>query len=103
MFMEGAAIMLMSLPVTYPVVMALGFSSVWFGVIVTMMIQVGLLTPPVGLDVFIVHKLSGERDMSHAIKGALPFMLIMLFMALITIAFPSIATWLPSQMMGRAY
>lgn len=103
MFMEGAAIMLMSLPVTYPVVMALGFSSVWFGVIVVMMIQVGLLTPPVGMDVFIVHKLSGEKDMSYAVKGALPFMVVMLLTAVITIVFPSIATWLPSQMMGRAY
>ena len=103
MFMEGAAIMLLSLPVTYPVMMGLGFSSVWFGVIVTMMIQVGLLTPPVGMDVFIIHKLSGERDMGNAIKGALPFMVLMLVTALLTIVFPEIATWLPSQMLGRAY
>ena len=103
MFMEGAAIMLLSLPVTYPVMMGLGFSSVWFGVIVTMMIQVGLLTPPVGMDVFIIHKLSGERDMSNAIRGALPFMVLMLITALLTIIFPEIATWLPSQMLGRAY
>jgi C4-dicarboxylate transporter, DctM subunit len=103
MFMEGTAIMLMSLPIAYPVMMALGFSSVWFGVIVVVMIQVGLLTPPVGVAVFIIHKLSGETDMTCAIRGALPFMLLMLFTAVIITIFPAVATWLPSAMLGRPY
>lgn len=103
MFMEGTAIMLMSLPITYPVMMGLGFSSVWFGVVVVLMIQVGLLTPPVGVAVFIVHKLSGESDIGVSIKGALPFALLMLLGALVITAFPSVATWLPSVVLGRPY
>jgi len=93
----------MSLPIAFPVMMALGFSSVWFGVIVVVMIQVGLLTPPVGVAVFIIHKLSGETDMTCAIRGALPFMLLMLCTAIIITVFPSVATWLPSVMLGRPY
>ena len=103
MFMEGTAILLMTLPLTYPVMMSLGFGSVWFGVLVIILIQVGLLTPPVGMDVFIIHKLSGERDMTIAIKGALPFTVMMGMTAILITAFPTLATWLPSQMMGRRY
>jgi tripartite ATP-independent transporter DctM subunit len=102
MFMEGTAIMLMTLPLAYPVITSLGFGSVWFGILVTVLIQVGLLTPPIGMDVFIVHKLSGETDMGYAVRGAMPFMLIMLAESLLLIAFPRIVTWLPSQMMAGA-
>lgn len=103
MFMEATPIQLMTLPLTYPVAMALGFGSVWFGVMVTILVQIGLLTPPVGMDVFITHKLSGERDMTHAIKGAIPFALIMLAVAVLITAFPDLATWLPSRMLKRRY
>jgi len=103
MFMEGVAIMLLSLPITYPIVTSLGFGSVWFGVLVTMFIQIGLLTPPVGMDVFITHKISGEEDMTPAIKGALPFAGIMLVTAVLIIAFPKLATWLPSTMLGGVH
>jgi len=99
MFMEGTAILLMTLPLTYPVITTLGFDSVWFGILVALLIQVGLLTPPVGMDVFIIHKLSEEKDMGYAIRGALPFMLIMLVESILLVAFPVIATWLPSLMM----
>jgi len=82
------------------VAMSLGFDPVWFGVMVTVLIQVGLLTPPFGMDVFIVHKLSGDKDIVPAFKGSLPFMLLMLLVAVILLIWPSIATWLPSHMVG---
>jgi len=100
MFMEGTAILLLSLPLTFPVAMSLGFDPVWFGVMVTVLIQVGLLTPPFGMDVFIVHKLSGDQDIVPAFRGAFPFMLLMLVTAVILMIWPDIATWLPSKMIG---
>jgi len=103
MFMEGMAIMLLSLPITFPIMMSLGYSPVWFGVLVTVFIQVGLLTPPVGVAIYITHKISGDTDMTTAIKGALPFAAVMLLTGILLVAFPWLATWLPSLMMGRAY
>lgn len=103
MFMESTAIILMTVPLTYPLVIALGFSGVWFGIVLTVLLQVGLLTPPFGMDVFITHQISGEKNMAPAIKGAIPFALIMLLVAGLLITFPRLATWLPSTMMKRRY
>jgi len=98
MFMEGTAILLMTLPLTYPAAMGLGFDSIWFGILITILIQIGLLSPPIGMDVYIIHQLSGEKDMWISFRGAIPFMLIMVGMVFLLIAFPSIATWLPALM-----
>lgn len=103
MFMEATAIILMTLPLTYPLAIGLGFGGVWFGVVLTVLIQVGLLTPPFGMDVFITHQISGEKDMVPAIKGAIPFALIMLVVVGLLIVFPKLATWLPSTMLKRRY
>lgn len=103
MFMEATAIILMTLPLTYPLAIGLGFSGVWFGVVLTVLVQVGLLTPPFGMDVFITHQISGEKDMAPAIRGAIPFALIMLVVVGLLIAFPNLATWLPSTMLKRRY
>jgi len=103
MFMEATAILLMTLPITYPLTMSLGFSSVWFGITLVVLVQIGLLTPPFGMDVFITHQISGEKHMGPAIKGAIPFALIMLVVIGLLIVFPQLATWLPSTMMGRQY
>jgi len=98
MFMEATPIQLMTLPLTYPIMMSIGYDSVWFGVIIVILTQIGCLTPPVGMDVFIVHKLSGEKDMTYAIRGAMPFALIMLGIVVLVTVFPGLVTWLPSRM-----
>lgn len=100
MFMEGTAILLLSLPLTYPVAMSLGFDPIWFGVVVVVLIQIGLLTPPFGMDVFIVHKLSGDQDILPAFRGSLPFMLLMIVVVVLLLVFPQLATWLPSKMIA---
>lgn len=99
MFMEATAILLMTLPLTYPVLMALGYNSVWFGIIVVVLVQVGLLSPPFGMDVFIVNKIAEEKNIGIGFRGAMPFMLIMLLESILLIAYPKIVTWLPSQML----
>jgi C4-dicarboxylate transporter DctM subunit len=85
------------LPITYPLMMSLGFNSVWFGVIVTLMSEIALITPPVGMILFIIQGVSGE-DLSEVIYGTLPFIVLLLVGAGLLYAFPDIAIWLPKQM-----
>lgn len=97
MFLDAASIMVITLPVFYPVIMAAGFNSVWFGVFFIIVLEIGLLTPPVGLNLFIIKGLS-NFSMGTIVRGTFPFILIMLFSLFILILFPQLATWLPSLM-----
>ncbi|WP_300457641.1 TRAP transporter large permease subunit [Desulfobacula sp.] len=97
MFLDAASIMVITLPVVYPVIMAAGFNSVWFGVFFIIVLEIGLLTPPVGLNLFIIKGLS-NFDMGTIIRGTVPFILIMVLSLYILTLFPELATWLPSLM-----
>ena len=97
MFLDAASIMVITLPVFYPVIMAAGFNSVWFGVFFIIVLEIGLLTPPVGLNLFIIKGLS-KFNMGVIVRGTVPFILIMLLSLFILILFPQLATWLPSLM-----
>jgi C4-dicarboxylate transporter DctM subunit len=97
MFLDAASIMVIALPVFYPVVMAAGFNSVWFGVFFIIVLEIGLLTPPVGLNLFVIKGLSGF-NMGYIIRGTSPFILIMLLSLFLLTLFPQMATWLPDHM-----
>jgi tripartite ATP-independent transporter DctM subunit len=97
MFVESIAMMLMTLPVTYPIAMALGLDPIWFGIFLVLMIEVGLITPPVGMVLFVLRSMNEKAKFGDIIRGALPFVLIiLLFLALIYV-FPQIVMWLPNQ------
>ena len=98
MFLDAASIMVITLPVVYPVIIAAGFNSVWFGVFFIIVLEIGLLTPPVGLNLFIIKGLS-NFDMGEIIKGTFPFILILAFSLCMLTLFPQLVTWLPSMMM----
>ncbi|MEK9923625.1 MAG: TRAP transporter large permease [Rhodospirillales bacterium] len=100
MFMETLSMMLTTIPVVFPIVMALGvpeFSDVWFGILITILMEAALITPPIGVNLYVVQ---GIRDrggkFNDVALGATPFVVAMLAMILILIAAPSIATWLPT-------
>jgi len=97
MFMDAASTMVITLPVFYPLIMAAGFSSVWFGVYYIVILEIGLLTPPVGLNLFVIKGLS-DIDMLTIVRGVLPFILIMVLSLILLILFPDLATWLPGKM-----
>ena len=97
MFLDAASVMVITLPVFYPVIMAAGFNSVWFGVFFIIVLEIGLLTPPVGLNLFIIKGLS-NFSMGTIIRGTFPFIMIMVLSLFILILFPQLATWLPSLM-----
>jgi len=98
--MEGMAIMVLTLPVIFPLVMQMGFDPIWFGVIVTLFIEMGLITPPVGVNVFIVSGIVKEVPMYTIFRGVMPFFIAMIICLIILIIFPQIALFLP-RTMGR--
>lgn len=100
MFLDSFSMILLTLPVIYPLMMALGFSSVWFGVILVLMAEQAIITPPVGIQLYAVQGMMGERlTTGDAFKGATPFLLCEFAAVALLTAFPSIALWLPQQMM----
>ena len=81
--------------------MHLGFDPIFFGVLVCILIQAGLITPPVGIDLYVVQGIRGKGSLSDVFKGITPFVIAMIVLIVLVIAFPALATWLPSQMIGR--
>ncbi|MDD5030651.1 MAG: TRAP transporter large permease [Rhodoferax sp.] len=100
-FLPPAAIILMTTPILMPVITAAGFDPIWFGVVLTINMELGLITPPVGLNLFVINGISPDIRLTTILKGAFPFMLCMVLAILILCVFPQIATWLPEQVMGR--
>ena len=100
-FMDGISLMLLTLPVTYPLlVVTLGFDPIWFGVMVTLLVECALITPPVGLNVYVIHGISGGTNIGEVFKGIIPFFICMLLIITLLTYVPEIVTWLPSTMMG---
>ncbi|WP_026702179.1 TRAP transporter large permease [Salibacterium aidingense] len=98
MFMEGLAIMVLTLPIVYPIVIELGFDGVWFGVIIVMALNIGLLTPPLGLSVYIISGILKDTPIENIFKGVLPMVITMLIFTVILIIFPEIVTFVPQLM-----
>jgi len=99
MFLEIVSIMMITLPVVYPLIIFLGFNGIWFAVAVTLLMEIALITPPVGLNLFVIQGMT-EAPLGEILRGVLPFFLLMLLMVLIIAAFPALSTWLPSVMVG---
>jgi len=97
MIFDGLSMMVMTLPVVFPLMTGLGYDPIWLGVVITMMVEIGMLTPPVGMNPFVLVGIAqGKVTLAEAASGALAFwVLLMLGVAILT-AVPSIATWLPS-------
>lgn len=95
-FVDGLSMIYMTLPVLFPTVVAMGFNPIWFGVVLTVLIELGQITPPVGLNLFTIHAISGGHSFGEVATGSLPYALLVLMMILILAIWPSLATWLPA-------
>lgn len=98
MFIDPISMMLMTLPVTYPIVTTLGFDPIWFGIALVLMIEVGMITPPVGIILFVLRGISGDVPMQKIVYGVMPFVGVILLNVIVIYFFPQIVTWLPQQM-----
>jgi C4-dicarboxylate transporter, DctM subunit len=96
--MEELTMVLLTIPLFFPIVTALGFDPVWFGVLIVMIVQIGLISPPVGMNLFVINTLLPKVGLSNIFKGCWPFVLVMIFVLGLLIAFPQISLWLPSLM-----
>ncbi|HYG90741.1 MAG TPA: TRAP transporter large permease, partial [Azospirillum sp.] len=101
-FLPPAAIILMTTPILLPIITAAGFDVVWFGVILTINMEVGLITPPVGLNLYVINGIAPDVPLAKVLWGSLPYVLCMLLAIVILCIFPGIATWLPDMLMGPA-
>ena len=98
MFIDGISMMILTTPIIYPIVLGCGFSSIWFGVIMTICIEMSLITPPVGMNLYILHGLDDESDFGEISRACVPYVAIMIALMLLLSVFPSIAIWLPGKM-----
>jgi C4-dicarboxylate transporter, DctM subunit len=101
-FIPPAAIILMTAPILYPIVTTAGFDPVWFGVIITINMEIGLIHPPVGLNIYIVNSIAPDVPVTKVMWGTIPYVLCMMLAIVILCIFPGIATWLPDYLMGPA-
>jgi len=102
-FIPPAAIILMTSPILMPIITAAGFDPVWFGVILTINMEVGLIHPPVGLNIYIVQSIAPDVPVTTVMWGSVPYVLCMFLCIVILCIFPEIATWLPDTLMGPVH
>lgn len=96
--MDAMAMIILTVPIIFPVIVHLGFDPIWFGVIIVMTVELGLIHPPVGMNVFVIKSVVKDVSFTTIFKGVLPFILTDIVRLVILIAFPIIALWLPTRM-----
>ncbi|HBS21300.1 TRAP transporter large permease subunit, partial [Thalassospira sp.] len=99
-FLPPVAVILMSAPILLPVIVNAGFDPYWFAVILTINMEIGLITPPVGLNLYVINGIAPDIRLQTILKGAMPYVLCMVVAIVILCFFPQIATWLPETVIG---
>lgn len=100
MFMDAIGMLLLTLPVVYPAVIGLGYDPIWFGIIVVKMVEICLITPPIGLNCYVVNGVRPDIPLSDVFRGIGPFFVADVLTVALFIAFPALILWLPQQMLN---
>jgi tripartite ATP-independent transporter DctM subunit len=95
--MEELTMVLLTIPLFFPIVTSLGFDPIWFGVLIVMVVQIGLISPPVGMNLFVLNSLLPGVGLATIFRGCWPFVLVMVIVLGVLIAFPQLSLWLPSM------
>jgi tripartite ATP-independent transporter DctM subunit len=101
-FLPPVSIILMIAPIVLPPLKVAGFDLIWFGVVMTIVMELGLIHPPVGLNIFVIKNIAPDITLGEIIWGVMPFVGLMIFGIILVCLFPAIATWLPDLAMGKA-
>jgi tripartite ATP-independent transporter DctM subunit len=101
-FLPPVAVILMTAPILLPIIVDAGFDPYWFAVILTINMEIGLITPPVGLNLYVINGITPDVRLPTILWGAFPYMLCMILAIVILCVFPGLATWLPDLLMGPA-
>jgi len=99
-FIDAITIMLLTIPIFVPVIAALDFSPIWFGVLYVVNMEIGLITPPMGLTLFFVRS-AFDIPMGTLLRGVMPYLVVLIVFLGILIAFPQLSLWLPGMMIGK--
>ena len=95
-FMDSLALIMLTVPILFPLMMRMGFDPIWFGVIIILVTDIGVITPPVGINVFIIKGVAPDVPLGTIFRGVMPFLFGMVVMTVLVVLFPQLATWLPS-------
>lgn len=96
--LDAMAMIILVVPIVFPVILQLGFDPIWFGVIIVMTVELGLITPPVGMNVFVINSIARNQKLPTIFRGVLPFVVVDILRLAILIAFPLLVLWLPQTM-----
>lgn len=96
--LDTFGMIILTLPFVFPLLISLGYDPVWFGIFIVMMIELSLITPPIGINVFVMQRVVPDVPLTTIFKGTLPFVCMTLIMVVLLVVFPEIALWLPSKM-----
>jgi C4-dicarboxylate transporter DctM subunit len=96
--MEGLSITILTIPITYPLILKMGFDPIWFGVMITVIREIGLITPPAGVNVFVMAGATKDLPMYSIFRGIVPFVFAILGPIVLLLIFPQIALFLPNTM-----
>jgi tripartite ATP-independent transporter DctM subunit len=96
--LDSLAMVLLTIPIVFPIINALGYDPVWFGIIIVMVVELGLITPPIGMNVFVIKGIAKDVPLEDIFRGVTPFIIAQIILIGILIVFPQIALWLPSTM-----
>src|SRR6184192_737294 len=96
--LDSLAMILLTIPIVFPIVSALGYDPIWFGIIIVMVVELGLITPPIGMNVFVIKGIARDVPLYTIFRGVTPFIVAQIILIGVLIAFPEIALWLPSTM-----
>ena len=93
--LDSLAMILLTIPIVFPIVKALGYDPVWFGIVIVMVVELGLITPPIGMNVFVIKGMAPDVPLETIFRGVTPFIVAQVILIFLLIAFPQIALWLP--------
>ena len=94
-FMEELSMMISTIPITTPLILQAGYDPVWFGILIVLLIQTAMVTPPFGINLFVIQGIRGRGTIADVERGAAPFVIALLLMIALICIFPDIALWLP--------
>ncbi|MGD8323877.1 MAG: TRAP transporter large permease subunit, partial [Gammaproteobacteria bacterium] len=101
-FLPPVAVIIMTAPLLLPVITSAGFDPVWFAVIMTINLEIGLITPPVGLNLYVINGIAPDIAIGQILRGTLPFVVMMIVGIVLLCVFPEIVTWLPDVLMNQS-
>ena len=100
-FLEGIGMVLITVPVFQPIVMKFGYDPIWFAIIVVIMVEVGLIHPPVGMNLFVIQAQAPDVKITSIYRGIIPFLVAPLLLIVLLFVFPGLALWLPAALYGK--